>query len=217
MHCCNQCFHSANTLTNISGSIDIRIADTALLGAMSSSKNRPARQRLRCPNSQETQGARPGLYGGWSSFLIPNLSYFSEARCGRALSRWRKIPLAFNFGQLNGLSSTILGGTAPMKKSLLELCPAGSITPASIPVRENSIQNMCFLDVAVCRTPAGVVTLESIHMDVRGLSRHSHVSSPGRAHSTNADVCGFPGNQVALAKLGPGQLFESRLAHAAPT
>jgi hypothetical protein len=64
------------------------------------------------------------------------------------------------------------------------------------------------LNATVRRTRVGFVTSVSIHMNVQGLSRCTHVSFPV-THSTNVRLRRFPANHVALAKLGPKQLSES--------
>jgi hypothetical protein len=116
MHCRGRRFHSANTLTNISGSIDIRISNTAPFNAALSSKNRSSSQCLKYPNRQKSPGARSGLSGAWNGFLIPNLLYLSEVMWHCALSTWRTVPFGFSFGRLRALPSTILGRIVPAKR-----------------------------------------------------------------------------------------------------
>jgi hypothetical protein len=93
------------------------------------------------------------------------------------LSRWRRVSLAFNFGRLGALSSTVRGSPVPADNSALKLCPVASMTTTPIPVRDKRIQNIRFLDATVRRTRAGLVASAAIHMDVRGLFRYTHVSS----------------------------------------
>jgi hypothetical protein len=99
MHSHNRCFYSSNTLTNTSGSIDIKICTTPFK-AFSSSKTRPARDCFRCANSQKSPGRISWLYGRCGSRWIPNLVglsgvTWSEVRWGEVRSGIGKVEKSF--------------------------------------------------------------------------------------------------------------------------
>jgi hypothetical protein len=63
-----------------------------------------------------------------------------------------------------------------MDQSLLKLCPACSITTAPIPVLEQSIQTMRFLEATMRRTRIGLRVSALIQMDVHGFAKSPGVS-----------------------------------------